>query len=372
MLEMASVSFNRVRLQYYVSQGKAHAIWLSKLLNRPTFLFGTTLIGVNTAMQFGSECARRFYQDLGLNPDLALISQILVVLIFAELAPMFAARHYPENTVRLGIPLIYLCSKLLTPLIYLLDFICRLAGRVFGVKKTSAMSLSRDELQKAVEGREESDEVLTSIFTLKTLTAGELMTPLAEVFTLPSSAYISDLREKYAKNYQPEIPIYQGDQKNITGIVYPRDLLRYPSHTVIGPYARSPWFITEKSSIFQILKEFRRNSENLAIVLNKVGISVGILTLDDIITEIFGNKGRDLKAVHATVLDRTFTGNMSVAEINQTYHIDLPGEGTLLELVETHLERAAETGDSVRIEGFELHVDEITLLKDATISLKTI
>ncbi|MCH9613490.1 MAG: hypothetical protein SP1CHLAM54_04930 [Chlamydiia bacterium] len=372
MLEMACVSFNRVRLQYYVSQGRAHAIWLSKLLNRPTFLFGTTLIGVNTAMQFGSECARRFYQDLGLNPDLALLSQILIVLIFAELSPMFAARHYPEHTVRLGIPVIYLLSKILTPIIYLLDFICRAAGRLFGVKKTSAMSLSRDELQKAVEGDDEPDAVLTSIFTLKTLTAGELMTPIEEVFTLPSSSRISDLREKCAEKYQPEIPIYQGEQKNITGIVYPRDLLRYSSHTVIGPYARSPWFITEKSSIFQILKEFRRNSENLAIVLNKVGISVGILTLDDIISDIFGDKGRHLKTAHATLLDRTFSGDTPVDEINKTYHIALPPGGTLLELVEKHLDHSAETGDSIRIDCFELHVDEITLLKDATISLKTI
>lgn len=372
MLEMACVSFNRVRLQYFVSLGKKRAIWLSKLLNRPTFLFGTTLIGVNTAMQFGSECARRFYLDLGLSPDWAPISQIFVVLIFAELSPMFAARHYPEHTAMLGIPIIYLTSKILSPIIYLLDLICRLAGRIFRIPKTTRMALSRDELQKAVEGELEEDTVLSSIFMLKSLTAGELMTPITECFTLSSNTRISDMRTKCSSSYTPEIPIFHGEQKNIVGIVYPRDLLRYSSHTVIGPYARSPWFITEKSSILQIIKEFRRNNENVAIVLNKVGISVGILRLGDIIGEVFGKKGKPSTAFPAILLERTFSGNTLVTEINKTYHIELPGTGTLLELVEEKLERHPDAGDTVRIDCFELHIDEITLLKDAIISLKTI
>lgn len=126
MLEMACVSFNRVRLQFYVSQGNRRAKWLSNLLNNPTRLFGTTLIGVNATMQFGSECARRFYSSIDLSPDWAPITQIFIVLIFAELAPMFAARRYAENVVMLGIPIIYLTSFVLRPVIIVLDWICPL------------------------------------------------------------------------------------------------------------------------------------------------------------------------------------------------------------------------------------------------------
>jgi len=82
MLEMAAVSFNKVRLQYFVSLGNRRAIWLMRLLQNPTLLFGTTLICVNTAMQFGSECSRRFYMALDLSPDLAPLSQIILVLLF--------------------------------------------------------------------------------------------------------------------------------------------------------------------------------------------------------------------------------------------------------------------------------------------------
>ena len=73
MLEMACVSFNKVRLQYYVSRQNKRAQWLSYLLHHPAFLFGTTLIGVNTALVVGSECARRFYVSIRTQPRLGAL-----------------------------------------------------------------------------------------------------------------------------------------------------------------------------------------------------------------------------------------------------------------------------------------------------------
>ncbi len=104
MTEMACVSFNKVRLQYYVSKGMKRAIWLNALLQHPSRLFGTTLIGVNIAMFFGSEFSRQFYSSIGLNPDWSPLTQVILVVIFGELAPMFAARRYPEHVSILGIP----------------------------------------------------------------------------------------------------------------------------------------------------------------------------------------------------------------------------------------------------------------------------
>ncbi|MES2274306.1 MAG: DUF21 domain-containing protein, partial [Chlamydiota bacterium] len=64
---------------------------------RPSRLFGTTLIGINTALVFGSECARHIYESVHLDPDWAPLTQVLLVVIFGELAPMFAARRHPEQ-----------------------------------------------------------------------------------------------------------------------------------------------------------------------------------------------------------------------------------------------------------------------------------
>ncbi|MCB1085390.1 MAG: HlyC/CorC family transporter [Chlamydiia bacterium] len=381
MLEMASVSFNRVRLQFYVSQGNKRAKWLSYLLNHPTRLFGTTLIGVNAAMQFGSECARRFYSSLELSPDWAPITQIFVVLIFAELSPMFAARRYAENVVMLGIPIIYLTSFILRPVIFVLDLICRLINFLFGVKANSGLYLTREELQKAIEERDDSpkerlDPILVNIFSLKEKRAKDLMEPLAEVKCIGSEETVGDLKALLGLEPFPFVPVYHKQKSNIVAISYPRDLLRHPDKAPLRTYARSPWFITEKNAVIEIMKEFRQNNQSVAIVLNDQGQASGILTLDAVVDEIFGRRdewisfGEFSRPKHMVMIDRSFPGGTLVADINKWLNINLPVEEegeTLEDLMERSLGRHLDRGDSVHVGNFELIVEETSLIAGRTI-----
>lgn len=385
MLEMASVSFNRVRLQFYVSQGSKRAKWLSSLLSNPTYLFGTTLIGVNTAMQFGSECARRFYSSLDLSPDWAPISQIFIVLIFAELSPMFAARRYAENVIMLGIPILYFTSFVLRPLILILDLFCRFIKFLLGMKTQAGLYLTREELQKAIEEREDTpkekfDPVLMNIFSLKNKMAKDLMEPLDQMKLISSSGTVGTLKTILGLEPFPFVPVYHKSPKNIVAIAYPRDLLRHSLETPLRPHCRSPWFITEKNSILEIMKEFRKNSQSLAIVLNIQGQATGVLTLNAVVDEVFGRRdewisfGSYLSEKHKVLVDRSFPGNTLASDINQWLHINLPiedKEDTLEDLMERALSRRPDRGDIVRLDNFELLVEEASLIAGRTILIRS-
>ena len=154
MVEMASVSFNKVRLQYYVSKNNRRAIWLNDLLQHPGRLFGTALICINTALQVGSEASRRLYDALNLNPDLSPLTQVFVVLIFAEIAPLFAGRRYAEHAAMIGVPILYGISFVLRPVIWLFDGFCRIIHRLIGSSEKAGLYLSREELQKILEENE--------------------------------------------------------------------------------------------------------------------------------------------------------------------------------------------------------------------------
>src|ERR1700722_2818149 len=134
MLELASVSFNRIRLEYYVSKKIKRAEWLKHLLKKPSRLFGTVMLGVNVALQVGSQTAREFYSTIGLDPDIAPITQVFLVVIFGELVPLFAAHRFPEHVVMLGIPIVYAASKLFSPLIWLLGQLTNITYRLLGKK----------------------------------------------------------------------------------------------------------------------------------------------------------------------------------------------------------------------------------------------
>ncbi|MBM3184229.1 MAG: DUF21 domain-containing protein, partial [Chlamydiae bacterium] len=197
VFEMASVSFNRVRLQYYVSQGRKRAIWLDHLLKRPSRLFGTTLIGINTALQLGSECSRRFYEAIHLNPDFAPLTQVVLVVIFAELVPLFAAMRHPEQIVMFLVPMMIALSKVLMPLTWAFDGISKLGHWIMRKPVETRLFLSREEVKTAFSEKEKQDEitkVTSQIFKLKSMTAKDLMISLNKVPMVSSFGTVEEVK----------------------------------------------------------------------------------------------------------------------------------------------------------------------------------
>ena len=383
MAEMACVSFNKVRLQYYVSKNQRRAKWLSDLLQHPGRLFGTALICINTALIVGSEAARRFYDALHLNPDWAPLSQVFIVLIFAEIAPLFAGRRYAEHAAMISVPILYGLSYVLRPLIWLLDGICRIFHQLLGNAEKGGLYLSREEIQKILEEKDEEEfnTIASHIFALRNMTAKELMQPLTSIQLIPSICSVSEMRSLLNSKYSPFVPIYHKKTENIIAIAYPRDLLRLPENKKVRDYAKAPWFITEKDSIMAILRQFRRNNQTVAVVLNEAGLARGILTLDEIIDEIFGLSDTWMSfeemspRAHHVVVDRTFSGDTLIEEFNSTFkvHLDSHGAETLEELVEQLLGHTPALGETVRIDQFELTVEEASILGGAKmIGVRTI
>ncbi len=387
-VEMACVSFNKIRLQYFVAKGNKRAKWLSYLLHHPALLFGTSLIGVNTALFVGSECARRFYNALGVSPDWAPLSQIILVLIFAEIAPMFAGRRYAEHFAMLGIPLLFFFSILFRPIIWALDMLCRIVNKIIGKPVASGLYLSREELQNIIEEQEDTihtepkefNTIVANIFTLKNKTAKDLMLPLTHSLLVPSFCTVGEMRAFIKDKYVPYLPIYHRTQQNIVAIAFPRDLLRLSENKRIKEHARPPWFITENSSILQILKQFRKNNQSLAIVLNEKGLATGILTLDEIIDEIFGRTDEweafeeMVPRAYHIVVDRTFPSETRLDEFNKQFavHLAYQDAETLEELMEKALGHTPSKGESVRIDQFELTVEEASLLGARMILVRTV
>lgn len=388
MMEMACVSFNRIRLHYYVSKGNKRAIWLDNLLHHPWRLFGTTLIGVNFAMFFGSEFSREFHTAIGLSPDLAPLSQVILVIILGELAPMFAARAYPEHVALLGIPIIYASAKIMAPLLWAIRLVSTFCNWAVGGKEANThIFLTEEELQKILEEEEdmpfpspseEFNAVTTNIFDLKEKTAQLVMTPLSRTALIPSNTTVEQTRNTMAKSDAEYVLVYHTYTYNIIGILCPADLLRTPDARRARDYARSPWLVTQNTSLLQIIKQLRRNNETVAVILDDEGHAVGVLDLDDLVEEIFGKwsinkKKKDLRKKRPLIIDRTFPAQLKVGDFNAQFDVKLdPREDlTLAELMEQVLEHNPEEGESIYLEPFEMTVSETSLRGIKSISITT-
>lgn len=387
-LEMAIVSFNKVKLQYYVSKGYRRAVWLNWLLQHPSRLLGTTLLGVNIAMQVGSECSRHLYQSLNLDADLAPLTQIVLVLICAELAPGFAARRYAEHMSLLGVPLIYASAKIMTPVIWIISGISQLANKlVGGQERQSALFLSRDELLAVLEDQSEEPEadseelnlLVRNIFSLRSKIASDIMEPINQTRSLTMDATVGHMSRILKESPSAFLPIFQRTPHNVVGIAIPRDYIAVADDERVGAHARSPWFITQDSNLVQILHQFRSNNQSVAVVLDKPGRAIGIITLDDVLEEVFGKitghaaSPYPFKKDSILAIDKNFPGEMKIADFNTQYGVLLDPHGveTLAELVEKTLGHPPTVDESIYIEPFKLTVTKATLLGAKTVNVKT-
>jgi putative hemolysin len=389
MIEMATVSFNKLRLQYYVKNGDTRAIRLQELLQNPSTLFGATLIGVNVALVFGSEFARQFYSSIGLSPDWAPLTQVLLVVIFGELAPMFAARVYNENVSLLGIPILYSWAKLMSPFLWVINKLTHVVNLIIGdhAKHDGNFYITQEELQKLLEENEEESNpavkqefnvLVRNVFSLRKKTAEKVMNPLITKEMIPTSCTIGEMRDKLKQSSYPFLLVYLRNQNNIVGVAFPRDLVKESDNKKIGDLMKQPWFITQNTPILQILKQFKRNNQSLSIVLNDKGQAIGILTLADLIDEIFGHRHLNIdssphKKENLLFIERTVPGETKISDINKTYRVQLDSQGvdTLAELIVKNLDHQPEVGDVVFIHPFELIVQKASFGDVINVTIKT-
>jgi magnesium and cobalt transporter len=201
------------------------------------------------------------------------------------------------------------------------------------------------------------------------------MIPLSKVQMVPSSATLAEVRHVLSVHYAPMIPIYHRHSHNIVAIATLRDLFRLDENKKVIDSARSPWFVTMGTSVLQLLQQFRRNNQSTAVILEPSGQAVGILTLDLILSQIFGEESRSAVMEETShYIQRTLSGDMSVSEFNKQFEARLPeGKGdTLNDLILSELDHLPVKGEYVIIEDLEFTIDEPTLRGIKTLSVRSI
>lgn len=384
MFEMATVSLNKVKLHYNASKKSKKAKWLEFLLHNPSYFFGTTLIMVNTVMQIGSEAARRFYESLNINPDFAPFTQILIVLMFGELAPLFAARRHSEHVAYLTVPIVYLLARILTPFVWVIDKISKASNLIFKKPKLEFF-LSKEELKKAIEEpakkiskleNENINATLSSIFTLKEKKAKQIMIPIGQMKMIPSNFTLKQIKTALNISYFPYFPIYHQSPSNIVAICYPRDLLKVKDESRVIDFAKPFWFITEDMYVLDVLKQFRTNAQSIAVVLDKSGKSIGFISLDQIEDEIFGKYPiyRERKETSKIIIEKTLSGDMSIEDFNEKFKANLHFKDakTLSDLITLYIGHPPSLDEVIHFEKYEFTMIETSLLGVEKVKVKTI
>jgi len=295
--ETALVSASRIRLRHLASEGAKSAHRALALLEEKERILVVTLIATNVFNIAGGAIAtvtlQRWMGSIG--PIVATVVMTSVLLVLSEIVPKAYFRHHADRTlVKVG-NFWRILSWLLTPITLPIRLCTNLIFRLLRSEPKSLYT-TREEIKLVLEESLESgslqqhqQEMLESTLDYATTIVLEVMVPISEVALLPESARTEDLLSLVQDKGFTRIAVYRDRVDQIVGLVNVFDVLYDKQRkTFVRPYVRQARLVPDTKQIDQLFVEMQREHESLAGVVNEFGACIGIVTLEDIMEEIFG------------------------------------------------------------------------------------
>lgn len=217
-----------------------------------------------------------------------------LILLFGEILPKLYANNYTVKWAKMAAPGISSAIKLFFPISSMLVKSTTIVNRVVTKK---AENISVDDLSQALEitdvKADDDKEMLEGILEFGDTTASEVMTPRIDMTDIEISSSFDDVMKVVIESGFSRLPVYEGTDDNIKGVLYSRDLLPYIGQDTAGfdwtTLIREPYFVPESRMIDDLLEDFRRRHIHMAIVIDEFGGTQGLVTLEDVLEEIVGD-----------------------------------------------------------------------------------
>ena len=336
---------NKVKLRN-LSKGTKGAKRALKLLQRPDILLSSILIGNNFANILASAIVTIIMIDyFGGNVLLGSIILTLIILVFSEITPKTIASVYPENFATKSSWLLKLLVIIFKPLVWLTNIVSSRILKIFNVDPLGSASnddLNTEELRTLLDEHgdlipNQSREMLSSILGMEELTVEDIMTPHAEIIGIDISDSLEAAQEIIKSSYYSRLPVFKGSIDSVIGMLHLKDSHQFiemlEEETNIKDLLSETTFISQSTTISTQLNKFQQQDNNLSLVVDEYGEIQGLLTLEDIFTEIVGKFGAARAELEKEFLKKKdgsviADGNSRIRELNNFMDWDIDEDGS--------------------------------------------
>ena len=269
-----------------------------------------------------------------------ILVMTITILVLGEIMPKSVAISRPMIYSRVVSAPLLLFSTLIFPLRFIVEKVLDLLTFFIGGYKVEPRPISEAEFRQLTavgveQGELEEDEadMILRVFDLGETTVEHIMTPRTEIFAIPNIAGIDEVIEKLRVQKFSRVPIYDETIDNVVGILHSNDLLRYKleeKNPPLDKISRSPVYVPGSMKADDMLNRFRKHQSHLAIVVDEFGGTAGLVTLDDVIGELFDElpaerSGEDFNYRVCDNGDMIIAGGMELDEFGELVHVDFSG-----------------------------------------------
>ena len=389
--EIAYVSSNKVHIEILKKQEGLIANILTRLTHRPSKLLATMLVGNNVALVvYGFEMGKvmtlllpPFFQNVLWHT----IISTLIILITAEFMPKVFFQIYANQLLKLFAIPAYFFYLLFYPfssfIIWISDFVLRVFFKTKGdyvplsFTKVELVDYISEQMGNAPKKEEVDAEVqmFQNALEFSGVKAREIMIPRTEIVAVDLNETIENLIATFVSSGFSKILIYNENIDDIVGYVHSFDMFKKPKtiKEVLIPVVTIP----ETIQINEVLNLLMRKRKSMAVVLDEYGGTSGIVTLEDIVEELFGEiedeHDKD-KFIEEKISDDEylFSARLEVDYINETYHLNLPESEeyeTLSGLIVLHTEEIPTQGETISLPPFVFSIEACSQTRIETVRI---
>lgn len=395
-MEIAFITSNKLRIELENKQGNFSAKILSHFNKYPSRYLATMLVGNNIALViFGiymdEELSHSMEHYISSKILLLLISTFLstmLILVVAEYLPKNLFRINPNKTLSLFVFPLTIVYGVLYPVVLITigfsEFILKRLFRVKIEKENIAFTMIDldnylREGTSALETKAETDheiQIFQNALDFSSVKARECMIPRTEIIALDVNESIEELKNKFIQTRLSKILIYSENIDNIIGYAYSKELFKKPEsiRNILLPVSIVP----ESMAASEVLTVFIQQHKSIAVVVDEFGGTSGMLTMEDIIEEIFGeiedeHDKEEMVEKQVNESEFIFSARLETDYINHKYQLKLPildNFETISGLIMHYHESIPKINEEIRIENFLFTISAVTKTRIEQVHLK--
>jgi len=387
--ETAFTTINRIHIRSLVEDGNKRAKIVADLLENSGKLLSAVLIGNTIVNISASALVTTFVINLFGSAATGIATGLLtvLVLIFGEIAPKTAATIHAEKIALSYARSISLLMFILTPIIIIINKLSKYALKFFRIDSSRKKKLMTEtELRTIVkvgheDGIIETEErrIINNLFDFGDSQAKDIMIPRIDMTLANVDSTYDEILEIFRSEKYTRIPIFEDTVDNVIGIINVKDLLLFDTRDAfnIRGILREPYFTYEYKNTSELLAELRKTSNNITIVIDEYGSTVGMITLEDLLEEIVGEirdeYDEDEHDSIQKINDNEYRldGYTKLDDLNDFLHLDIESEdydsigGFIIE----KLDRLPFVNDYIELPGIKLVVEAASNNRIETVHL---
>ncbi|MCB9260084.1 MAG: HlyC/CorC family transporter [Ignavibacteriales bacterium] len=375
--ELAYIVANKLKVELRARKNNLAAKYAQYFINHPQTFFSTILISNNIInIAFASLITIFLSEVYHLSEFVILIISTILLLLIGELVPKYIAREFADILILISSIPLKIISLILTPAVKLTDSISMLLVRKNNLSDEISEIIHRDDIHSLIEEGsevgsvdEEDSDVIKNIIDLGDQKVYEAMTPRTDIVGVSIESPVSEVLKTFIESGYSKLPVYEENLDKIKGVIHVYDMFKNPQN--IKEIIKEVTFVPETKRSLDMLREFLDNRVSFTIVVDEFGGTAGILTVEDLIEELFGeirDEYDDDPDVCKKIDDKTFvlSGKIEIDYLNEEHELNIP-EGdyeTIAGYITSKIGRIPEKGEKIKIDSYQfiiLHSSKIRI-----------